>query len=178
MERIQIVGVVALACLFSFVTFTSAGPSENTSVSSQVPVALFNDLGTHHHPITTSSETVQRYFNQGLRLVYGFNHNEAIRAFQEVVRLDPNCAMGYWGIALALGPNINNPISMEREKEASAAIEKAISLVRYAGEREKGYIMALSKRYSSSLESRDRRTLDEAYAEAMKELHLNSQIHN
>lgn len=172
MERIRIMGAVALACLLGLATFASAGPNANTSAPSRAPVPLFKHLGTHHHPITTPSETVQRYFNQGLRLVYGFNHNEAIRAFQEVVRLDPTCAMGYWGIALALGPNINNPISPERAKEAFAAIEKAISLARYASVRERDYVAALSKRYSSNPGNTDRRALDEAYAEAMKRLHL------
>lgn len=172
MERIRIVGAVTLACVLGLATFASARPNANTSVPSRAPVPLFKHLGTHHHPITTPSETVQRYFNQGLRLVYGFNHNEAIRAFREVVRLDPTCAMGYWGIALALGPNINNPISPERAKEAFAAIEKAISLARYASVRERDYVAALSKRYSSNPGNTDRRALDEAYAEAMKRLHL------
>jgi len=66
-------------------------------------VPLFDDLGTHHHTITTRVPQAQRYFDQGLRLVYAFNHDEAIRAFREAARLDPTCAMAWWGIALASG---------------------------------------------------------------------------
>ena len=79
---------------------------------------VFDDLGTHHHPVTTRSPEAQRWFDQGLRLVYGFNHDEATRSFQEAVRLDPGCAMGWWGIALAAGPNYNDPGNRERDKRA------------------------------------------------------------
>src|SRR5437870_5654377 len=81
-----------------------AGHQQNgapTAASPRVP--LFHNLGTHHHPITTASPLAQRYFDQGFRLVYGFNHDEAGHAFKEAARLDPNCAMAYWGIALTLG---------------------------------------------------------------------------
>ena len=80
--------------------------------ASQPPsaVPLFNNLGTHHYAITTRVPLAQRYFDQGLRLYYAFNHAEAIRAFEEASRLDPDCAMCYWGLALAHGPNINAPI--------------------------------------------------------------------
>src|ERR1041385_6711043 len=73
-------------------------------------VPLYSNLGTHHHEITTKVSTAQQYFDQGLRLVFGFNHGEAIRAFTEGARLDPNCAMCYWGIALAHGPHVNAPM--------------------------------------------------------------------
>src|SRR5690349_18204315 len=69
----------------------------------------FDDLGRHHRPITTSSTLAQRWFDQGLTLYYAFNHDEAIYCFEQVTRLDPSCAMGWWGIALANGPHINNP---------------------------------------------------------------------
>ena len=71
---------------------------------------LFNDLGTHHYAVTTQSALAQRYFDQGLTLVYAFNHAEAVRSFREAQRLDPACAMCFWGEALALGPNINKPM--------------------------------------------------------------------
>src|SRR5687768_2272118 len=70
-------------------------------------VPLYTNLGNHHRAITTANPAAQRYFDQGLRLVYGFNHTEAIRAFTEAARLDPNCAMCYWGIAYAYGPHVN-----------------------------------------------------------------------
>src|SRR5437867_10168827 len=77
---------------------------------------LFDNLGSHRHPVTTKSGQAQRYFDQGLRLVYGFNHDEAERAFREAARLDPACAMAYWGVALTLGPNINLPIDPQRNQ--------------------------------------------------------------
>src|SRR3954451_11853784 len=70
---------------------------------------LYDNLGTHHHAVTTSSPEAQRYFDQGLRLIYAFNHDEATKAFEEATRLDPACAMAWWGIALAAGPNYNDP---------------------------------------------------------------------
>jgi hypothetical protein len=126
-------------------------------------------LGTHAHPITTSSPRAQLFFNQGLILAYGFNHREAARSFREVTRLDPTAAMGYWGQALVLGPNINVPMSPEAEPEAWALIEKARSVAGSASQRERDYIEALAKRYSDAAEP-DRAALDAAYADAMHEL--------
>ena len=145
---------------------------QNTAATAgDAPVPLFEDLGTYHRPITTKSELAQRYFNQGFRLVYGFNHNEAIRAFKEVIRLDPNCAMGHWGVALSLGPNINDPMPAARGKQAFEAIQQAIARARYAGDHERAYIEALATRYVSDPEKADRKELDKAYAEAMRGLH-------
>ncbi len=159
-----------------FYLFIVADPvyaeEQNTAATaSGAPVPLFEDLGTYHRPITTKSELAQRYFNQGFRLVYGFNHNEAIRAFKEVIRLDPNCAMGYWGMALALGPNINDRMPAERGKQAFEAIQQAITRARYVGDHERAYIEALATRYVSDPEKADRKELDKAYAEAMRGLH-------
>src|SRR6266704_6208408 len=90
---------------------------------------LFDDLGSHHHAVTTPSEMAQRYFDQGLRLVYGFNHDEAERAFREAARLDANCAMAWWGAAYALGPNINLPLDNERNLRALDAVARAKALL-------------------------------------------------
>src|SRR5262245_36647647 len=78
--------------------------------SSAGTTPLFDNLGSHHHSVATSSELAQKYFDQGLRLIYGFNHDEAERSFREAARIDPSCAMAWWGIAYALGPNYNLPI--------------------------------------------------------------------
>src|SRR6185295_20340533 len=102
----------------------------------------------HHHEISTKSRQAQEFFDQGLRLVYGFNHEEAIRSFGEAARLDPDCAMAWWGIAYALGPNYNLPIDDERNKKAFEAMEKATALAPKASPRERDYIAALGKRYS------------------------------
>jgi tetratricopeptide (TPR) repeat protein len=135
-------------------------------VASRVP--LFENLGTLHHPITTRSKDAQRYFDQGLRLVYGFNHEEAIRAFEEAARLDPSAAMAYWGIALALGPNINAAIDKTDERRAWEALQKARSYSAQVTRAEQAYLQAISTRYS--LKGLTRAALDKAYAGAMRVL--------
>ncbi|MDH4153191.1 MAG: tetratricopeptide repeat protein [Nitrospira sp.] len=135
-------------------------------VASRVP--LFENLGTLHHPITTRSQEAQRYFDQGLRLVYGFNHEEAIRAFEEAARLDPAAAMAYWGIALALGPNINAAMDKTDERRAWEALQKARSYSAHVTPAEQAYIQAISKRYS--LKGLTRTAQDKAYADAMRVL--------
>ena len=138
--------------------------------ASAVPVApLFDDLGSHHHTVTTKSDRAQRFFDQGLRLVYGFNHDEAERSFREAARLDPGCAMAFWGVALALGPNINLPIDAGRNRSAYEAIKKALSLSSQVSEPEAAYIKALSRRYSID-PGADRGALDRDYADAMREI--------
>jgi tetratricopeptide (TPR) repeat protein len=130
------------------------------------PVPLFEDLGTHHHPIATSSPLAQRYFDQGLRLVYAFNHDEAIRAFKEAARLDPDCAMAWWGVAYALGPNYNMPLDAEHERAAREAMARAQALARRAPASEQAYIAAVALRYGEG----ERKALDRAFADAMHEL--------
>ena len=89
---------------------------------------IFTNLGTHHHPITTRVPRTQEYFDQGVRLLFGFNHAEAIRSFREGARLDPKCAMCWWGVAFALGPNINLPMMPDAAEPAWQAVEKARAL--------------------------------------------------
>ncbi|WP_437299634.1 hypothetical protein [Sorangium sp. So ce426] len=136
-------------------------------------VPLFEDIGALHHPVTTSSQLAQRYFDQGLRLVYAFNHDEARKAFREAARLDPGLAMARWGIALTLGPNINQPADAARERAALEAVEEARALAASASERERAYIDALAERHASTsgrAPGRERADLDRAYASAMREL--------
>jgi len=130
---------------------------------------LFENLGTLHHPISTTSETAQRYFDQGLRLVYAFNHEEAIRSFEEAARLDPQAAMPHWGIALALGPNINAAMSKDNERRAIDAVKQARDRLDRASDAERDYIDALTKRYVAGRHAK-RGTLDKAYADAMRNL--------
>ena len=130
---------------------------------------LFDNLGTLHHEITTTSELAQKYFDQGLRLVYAFNHEEAITAFTEASRLDPDAPMPYWGVALSLGPNINSAMDAKAETRAADAIHKAAARLVMATPRERAYVEALATRYSSK-KSSSRKGRDEAYAKAMRRL--------
>jgi tetratricopeptide (TPR) repeat protein len=132
-------------------------------------VPLFDNLGTHHHAITTQVPDAQRYFDQGLRLVYAFNHEEAIRAFREAARLDPTCAMAWWGVALASGPNYNLPLDPEREAAALDAVARGNALAAQASPRERQYLDAVAIRYGKA-PGGDRKALDRAYAEAMKKV--------
>jgi len=140
----------------------------NTPPNAQGQIApRLQNLGSHTFRIKTRSKRAQEFFNQGINLSYGFNHAEAMRAFREVARLDPNCAIAYWGQALVLGPNINMPMPPEAEPEAYKLIQKAIELRQHASSKERDYIDALAKRYSGDAKP-DRKALDQAYANAMK----------
>jgi tetratricopeptide (TPR) repeat protein len=132
-------------------------------------IPLYDNLGSHQHAITTSSPEAQKYFDQGVRLSYAFNHGEAIRAFKQAIALDASCAMCYWGVAFAFGPNINAPITEPAATEAYQAIEQARKLAGNATEREGAYIDALAKRYAVDPRAA-RPPLDAAYAEAMRAL--------
>ena len=129
---------------------------------------VFKDLGGLHYQISTTNVDAQTYFDQGLRLTFAFNHAEAARAFRAAQRLDPNCAMCYWGEALVLGPNINAPMFPEAVAPAVAAAQKAVERSAAASESEKALINALAKRYSADPKS-ERAVLDKAYADAMTE---------
>jgi len=126
-------------------------------------------LGTRTLKISTSSQLAQRYFDQGYRLSWGFNHDEAIRAFRKAQRLDPDCAMCYWGEAWALGPNINVPMDAKAGPPALAALEKAKRLAARASKREQALIGALAARYAPDTKG-DRAALDAAYAGAMQKV--------
>lgn len=135
------------------------------------PIApVLAGLGDHHHRITTTSERAQQFFDQGLKLEYAFNHQEALRSFKEAARLDPGAAMAYWGWALVLGPNLNLPMKPEVAPQAYEAIQKAMALRHSVTPQERDYIEALAARYASDPKA-DRAPLDAAYAESMKRLH-------
>lgn len=130
---------------------------------------LWKNLGTLSYRITTSKPLAQQYFNQGLRLAYGFNHEEAARAFRMAQKIDPRCAMCYWGEALVLGPNINMPMDADANAPAIAASTKAGDLMERASPREQALIKALAERYSND-PNEDRKALDAAYADAMEKV--------
>ena len=138
---------------------------------SKSPVApILPGMGTHSLPVTTSSKEAQRFFDQGLALTYAYNHAEAKRSFQEAARLDPNCAMAYWGWALVLGPNLNLPMMPDAVDEAYWAIQQANKHLDGTSAKEKAFIEALTTRYSKKAVD-DRMSFDIAYHEAMKEVY-------
>ena len=132
------------------------------------PATLVQGLGDVHHPVSTRNAEAQRFFDQGLALTYGFNHEEAVRSFKRAAELDPQLAMAHWGIALALGPNINMDVDAEREKAAYEAVQRALSLASNASEPERAYINALAKRYSNDPKA-DLKKLSVDYKNAMAE---------
>ncbi len=159
---------LASPALFQFEVHASEAVTPNaepTSMSDrQAP--LFDNLGDHQFPISTSNPLVQRYVNQGLILAYGFNHAEAFRSFKAAAELDSTCAMCHWGMAYVLGPNINAAMQAGDVPTAYQAVQAAIALSPYATDREQAYIQALAKRYTDD-PNRDRSELDQAYADAM-----------
>ena len=127
---------------------------------------LWSGLGSITWKITTANEKAQAYFDQGLRLAYAFNHDEAQRAFRKAQKLDPDCAMCFWGEALVLGPNINLPMPEDAVAPAYAAAQKAKALAGKASPREQALIGAIAVRYGSDPKA-DRKPLDAAYAAEM-----------
>ena len=130
---------------------------------------LYDNLGTYHMAVTTKSPVAQQYFDQGLRLTYGFNHDEAIKSYREGIREDSTCAMCWWGVAYALGPNINVPMDTAAVKPAWEAVQQAVKLAPLASERERAYIRALQARYSADPPA-NRAPLDSAWARAIGEV--------
>ena len=144
---------------------TGDGQAAPAAESGDVP--LYEQLGTLSYRITTANPIEQRYFDQGLRLAYAFNHAEAARAFRAAQRLDPECAMCFWGEALVLGPNINAPMAPESNAPALVAIRQAQARAHRATPKERMLIDALSARYSDTPDAQ-RPALDAAYAEKMQ----------
>ncbi len=162
-----LVGLILAAC--------SSPPSEVSKdlepdvVETERVGPWLEGMGDHHHPITTDNPQTQKLFDQGMVLAYGFNHLEAERSFREAARLDPDCAMCYWGIAFVRGPNINSMMDPESVPVALEAMTKAIELAPTVSDAEQDYIETLALRYAED-PPEDRSALDLAYANAMREL--------
>ncbi len=155
---------------------SAAEEAQRAELVATAGAPLFDGMGSHRHPITTDDAGAQRYFDQGLVIDFAFNHAESVRSFKAAQRLDPACAMCYWGEALALGPNINVTsngkvvMSDDERIKAHAAIRKAVELKPGTSERERDYIDALAARYNGDV-STPREPLDIAYMDAMRGLH-------
>jgi tetratricopeptide (TPR) repeat protein len=141
----------------------------NSRAADVLPGPLLNGLGELHHPVTTQSPQAQRYFDQGLRLLFGFNHKEAIRAFRSAAHFDPECSMAYWGVAYAFGPHVNKPMDPTDTAEAWAALQLALKARSKASPMEQAYITALERRYQPE-HMENRLALDKTFADAMRGL--------
>ena len=161
--------------LFSIFLFLGCSNNSDILLADKAGAPLLNGLGKHSHRISSNVDGVQRYFDQGLIMAFAFNHAESIRSFKAAQRLDPNCAMCFWGEALALGPNINvnsdGKVIMAPKNRVAAfkAINTAITLSKSASAEEQAYISALATRYDGDPKT-DREPLDKAYANAMETL--------
>jgi tetratricopeptide (TPR) repeat protein len=152
------------------ILFSTAVLAASTYREDSPKAKLFDGTGPHTRTVTTKSPEAQQYFNQGLNFLFAFNHDEAIRLFEQAAKLDPQCAMAHWGVAFANGPHINKPdLPPERAKAAWAACVKAKEAAASGTEAERGLIDALGKRYAET-PPEERRPLDEAFADAMRKL--------
>ncbi|MBZ5665783.1 MAG: hypothetical protein LAO30_14370 [Acidobacteriia bacterium] len=143
--------------------------AQDHAMGTTKPATMMTGLGDLHHPVSTKNAEAQGFFDQGLRLIYAFNHDEAARSFQKAAELDPKLAIAYWGIAEAVGPNYNDPASEDRFKQAHDAIQKAVDLSGNASGVERGYIFAMAKRFPADPKS-DLRKAAEDYRDAMREV--------
>src|SRR5467141_1705034 len=156
-----------------FISFAIIATGQDHAAGTAKPVTMMTGLGDLHHPVSTKNPQAQEFFDQGLRLIYAFNHAEAARSFQKAAELDPKLAIAYWGIAEAVGPNYNDPASEDRFRQAHEAIQKAVDLSGNASDAERGYILALAKRFPADPKS-DRRKAAEEYRDAMREVVKNN----
>jgi tetratricopeptide (TPR) repeat protein len=160
--------VLTVACTTSRTETTTGAATPHGGHGDGRPV-LYGALGKYSYRVSTASPEAQRWFDQGLRLVYAFNHHEAQRAFREATRLDPGCAMCYWGIAITEGSNYNHPTDADREARALAAVRLAQQHTPGKRPVERAMIDALARRHSTDAGAQ-RATLDRAYADAMREV--------
>jgi tetratricopeptide (TPR) repeat protein len=168
-KHIGIVLALALALVSGAASF--AQEHEHAIAAKNKSATLMTGLGDWRHPVSTQNAQAQAFFDQGLRLIYAFNHDEAQRSFQRAAELDPKLAMAYWGIAEAVGPNYNDPASEDRFVQAHQAIEKATSLAEGASPSDRAYIAAMSTRFPADPKS-DLRLAAEEYRDAMHQVTL------
>src|SRR5579859_5067201 len=146
-----------------------AAAQDHSAHTQAKPVTLMQGYGDLHHPVSTKNLQAQQFFDQGLRQIYAFNHDEAARSFQQAADLDAKLAMAYWGVAEAVGPNYNDPASDDRFAAAHTAIQKAVDLLGGASPAEQAYIKAMAQRFPADPKA-DRRQAAEAYHGAMREV--------
>jgi len=166
---------ILLPILFVVYSCSQDASIDRNDLIEKAGAPLLNGLGSHSFTISSKVEGVQEYFNQGLIMAFAFNHAESIRSFKAAQKLDPNCAICFWGEALALGPNINVTsdgkaiMSPQDRLDAFEKTNKAIALIEFASPKEKDFILTLKSRYNGDVNS-SRVPLDIAYAAAMEAL--------
>ncbi len=160
---------LSFAAGFVYYALKQESPPAAEPLLAPVGATLLEGLGNYHRTIQTSQTQAQRWFDQGLNLSYGFNHDAAERSFLKATELDPACAMCWWGAALVLGPHVNATMDPANNAKAWTRIQKALSLAATANEKERAFIQALSARYAEN-PPQDRKPLDEAYAKSMQGL--------
>ena len=149
--------------------FFCLGATAQDHVSQMQTVTLVTDLGDLRHPVSTRNPSAQQFFDQGLRFIYAFNHDEAARSFQHAAELDAQMAMAYWGVAEAVGPNYNDPADPDRYKHAHDAVQKAVDLSAGASPSEQAYIRAMAKRFPADPNSDLKKTAED-YRDAMRQV--------
>ena len=159
----------APACLFLLCAFSLNAAAQSGKTAKPAPDLSLTKVGRQHHAIRTTSQEAQDFFDQGVTLLYGFNHEEAARAFERAAELDPSSPMPLWGIAMAVGPNYNMDVDAQREKLAFETVQKAQKLAEHAPQLEKDYVSALAARYSGDA-SPNYKKLSREFASAMKSL--------
>ena len=173
--RAGLIGLLLVLCGCGDSTVVVLPDESSQTLAQRAGAPLFTGMGAFHMPITTRDNDAQRYFDQGMVLAFGFNHAESIRSFRAAQTLDPNCAMCFWGEALATGPNINVTnngkavMTPEDRAAARAAIDHAMALVDGVTPKERGWILALDQRYDGQSDT-PRDPLDHAWADALAEL--------
>jgi len=169
MNRILVVALVVIAVaaglFYGRRTSDQSPPPPVLELPVPVGATLLEGLGDYTFPVSSSHPEVQRWFDQGLMLTYGFNHDAAERSFMKAAELDPGCAMCWWGAALVLGPHVNSGMDPANNANAWSRLQRALELAPQASEREQAFIRALAARYAEDPPD-DRRPLDEAYAQA------------
>ena len=163
--------LLALACAAFVISASTLAQAPPPPSPTPKPPELFAGMGAHRHPIRTSNAEAQKYFDQGVTLLFGFNHEEAYRSFERAAELDPQSPMPHWGMALSLGANYNDPEPVaDRLKKARGEVEKALALSAAAQDNERAYVEALSRRYVADPAAADAAQLARDYAAAMKAL--------
>ena len=161
-----------LICVLAVLALSGLISAQEHPMHSQPPAkkaTVMSGLGDLHHPVSTSNPEAQKFFDQGMRLIYAFNHEEAAGSFERAAELDPKMAMAYWGLAEAVGPNYNDPADPDRYKKAHEAIAKAETLAANASPSEKSYIAAMALRFPAD-PAADHRLAAERYHNAMSDV--------